>query len=446
MAKSPPSKLQLRLVNAVFVLLFLVAVALLQWLGRDYHLRFDWTQNAKNSLSDASIAAIERLDKPIRATAFASPRQNLRRGIRELLGRYQKYKPDLELEFVDPDIDPDRAREAGIRFDGEVLVEYDGGTETLAKLDEETITNTFVRLGHRGERWLVFLGGHGERSPDGQANFDLSNWATQLRKRGFATRVLALAENPQIPRNTAALVIAGPRVDLLPGEIRIVESYLTDGGNLLWLADPGPLHGLESIAQMLGIEFEPGVIVDPASEVIAGNATAIVATRYGTHPIVKNFSNITLFPNSAGIRLQAPADWQGAVLFDTRSSAWSETGSMGGPVQLDKGADVAGPLNLGVALTRKDEDDEQRVVVIGDGDFLSNRFLGNGVNLELGMGIANWISKDDAYVNIPVRVTPDRNLQLTQTSRLVIAGGFLFLLPLLLVTSGTVIWLRRRKR
>lgn len=446
MSPSPPPKTQLWLVNVIFVLLLLTAIGLLQWLSTDYHLRFDWTRGSKNSLSDASIEAIKRLDQPVTITVFASKRQNLRGSIRELLGRYQRYKPDIVLEFVDPDTEPERTRKAGVRFDGEVIVEYGESSETLTRLDEETITNAFVRLGHAGERWLVFLGGHGERSPDGQANFDLSSWAAQLLKRGFAARVIMLAENPQLPQNTTALVLAGPRIDLLPGEIDIIEEYIAGGGNLLWLADPEPLHGLATIAELLGIEFEPGVIVDPASEAIAGNATAIVGTRYGSHPIVEDFRNITLFPGSVGIRLGSSTDWQSTVLLDTRDSAWAETGPLTGPVQLDKNEDIPGPLNLAVALTRKLEDIEQRVVVIGDGDFLSNRFLANGANLELGMSIANWISRDDRYVNIPVTVTLDRSLNLTQTSRLVIAGGFLFFLPLLLVVSGIVIWLRRRRR
>jgi ABC-type uncharacterized transport system involved in gliding motility auxiliary subunit len=443
---SPPSKAQLWLVNVVFVLLLLAAIGLLQWLSTEYHLRFDWTRGSKNSLSDASVEAVRRLDQPVTITAFASQRQNLRASIRELLGRYQRYKPDIVLEFVDPDTDPERVRKADVRFDGEVIVEYGESRETLTRFDEETITNAFVRLGHAGERWLVFLGGHGERSPDGQANFDLSSWTAQLLKRGFAARVITLAENPQLPRNTTALVLAGPRIDLLPGEIAIIEGYIAGGGNLLWLADPEPLRGLATVAESLGIEFEPGIIVDPASEAITGNATAIVGTHYGSHPIVEDFRNITLFLGSVGIRLGSSTDWQATVLLDTRDSAWAETSPLTGPARLDKDKDIAGPLILAVALTRKLGDIEQRVVVIGDGDFLSNRFLGNGVNLEFGMSIANWISRDDRYVNIPVMVTLDRSLDLTRTSQLVIGGGFLFFLPLLLVISGTVIWLRRRRR
>lgn len=441
-----PSKLQLRLVNAVFVALFLVALVLLQWLGESYHLRFDWTSAGQNSLSPASVAALKSLDKPVTVTAYASERPNLRKGIRELFERYQKHKLDITLAFINPDSDPESARRAGVRFDGEVVMQYGAAKENLDRLDEESITNALVRLGHPGERWLVFLSGHGERSPDTDANFDLSLWAKQLRKRGFATRVLNLAEHPQIPQNTAALVIAGPRVGLLPGEVKFIEKYLADGGNLLWLGDPQPLYGLEPIAETLGIEFLPGVVVDPASEQITGNASAIVVTSYANHPTVRNFRNVTLFPSAAAIAMHTPAGWKGVPLLSTRPEAWTETGALGGAAQLDKNKDIAGPLDIAVALTRDHNNMQQRVVVIGDGDFLSNRFLSNGINLDLGLSIVNWVTRDDAYVNIPVRISSDRTLQLTTASRVVIGGGLLFLLPLLLVASGTSVWLRRRRR
>jgi ABC-type uncharacterized transport system involved in gliding motility auxiliary subunit len=428
------------------VLLFLLVIALLHWLSQSYQLRFDWTANAKNSLSAASIAAIRTLDKPVQLTAFVSERQNLRRAMREIFAPYQRYKPDIRLEFVNPDTDPDRTRQAGVRVEGEVILEYAGARENLDRLDEETITNALVRLGHRGERWLVFLDGHGERSPNGAANFDLSQWASELRKRGFDTRTLNLAEHPQIPQNTAVLVIAGPRVILLAAEVELITQYLADGGNLLWLGDPQPLYGLEPLAEMLGIEFQPGVIVDPSSEPITGNATVVVVTRYSKHPTVRDFHNITLFPSATGIRSQAAEGWQSEVLFDTRAVAWSETGVLGGSVELDKVEDIAGPFDLAIALTREHGDRQQRAVIVGDGDFLSNRFLGNGINLDLGMSLVNWVTRDDAYVNIPVQVARDRTLTLTPTARVIIAGGLLFLLPLVFGGSGVFIWARRRRR
>src|SRR3989338_9171752 len=278
MYHSPRKKWELRAINASFVLLFLVAVGLLQWLSREFPLQFDLTANSRHSLSAASQAAAKGLAAPLTVTAYASQRGQLRRTIGEFVARYQRHKADIRLEFIDPDAAPEQARAAGIQADGELVLEYAGARESLppAQLNEEAFTNMLTRLGHRGERWIVFLAGHGERSPDRQANFDLSLWATQLRARGFKLRTLALGEHPQIPQNTTTLVLAGARAPVLPGGGEESGNYLERGGNLLWLADPGPLHGLEPVAERLGLEFLPGVIVDPASQALTGNPAVVV--------------------------------------------------------------------------------------------------------------------------------------------------------------------------
>jgi ABC-type uncharacterized transport system involved in gliding motility auxiliary subunit len=62
------------------------------------------------------------------------------------------------------------------------------------------------------------------------------------------------------------------------------------------------------------------------------------------------------------------------------------------------------------------------------------------------MSVINWLSHDDAYVSIPVKTARDRALNLSRTAQFTIATGFLGVLPLLMISSGVFIWLRRRKR
>lgn len=102
------------------------------------------------------------------------------------------------------------------------------------------------------------------------------------------------------------------------------------------------------------------------------------------------------------------------------------------------------------AASDSDGDDasaaEQRVVVIGDGDFLSNTYLGNPGNLDLGLNIVRWLSHDDATIEIRVKAAPDTTLVLGKVAQAVIAIGFLIGIPLLLLLLGIGIWLRRRRR
>ena len=440
-------RLKLRLASVSFVLLLLTVVGLLMWLSRDYHLQFDWTHSRRNTLSEASRGLLHTLDKPVQLTAYARDTDGVRQSITELVARYQQYKKNITLEFVNPDTDPARVREAGVRINGELVVEYGGRKENLSQLSEEAFTNVLARLGRGGERWVVFVTGHGERSPTAQANHDLSSWAGQLNQRGLKTRAVALGGNTAIPQNTSVLVIASPRVKFLAGEIRQIEQYLANGGNLLWLVEPGPLQGLERVAESLGVEVQRGTVVDPASTALTGSAANfIVIAQFGTHPAVRGFELLSLFPEVAAFNVQAPKGWEQQVIIDSAASAWLETGAATGAPHFDPGQDIRGPLNIAVSLTRKRDEHEQRVVMVGDGDFLSNTYLGNGGNLELGMNLVNWLSSDDAYINVPLRTAPDVNLTLSRSAQIGIVLGFLVLLPLGLLLSGVVIWWRRRRR
>jgi len=442
------ARLRLRLASSGFVILLLIAVGFGLWLSRHYHVQFDWTRAGSNTLSEASRNLLTALSQPVHITAYTTEQGGLRKAITTLVGRYQKHKSDIALEFVDPTLDPARARAANVRIDGELVVEVNGRKENLNQLTEDALTNALQRLGRGGERWVVFVTGHGERSPDRPANHDLSIWAQQLGKRGLKTRAITLGKTA-IPDNTSVLVIAGPRVKLLAAEVRQIEQYLARGGNLLWLLDPGPMQGLERVAESFGLELQRGVIVDPASQLSTGTSPTFIVgnpERYGSHPVVQGFALTTVFPEAVGLTVQTPKGWEQTVILDTEPVAWSETGSLTGRIQFNAGEDVRGPLNLALALTRKQESREQRIVLVGDGDFLANAYVGNGGNLDLGMNLVNWLGADDAYINVPARTASDLNLQFSQPIQILIGFTFPLLLPLGLFATGMTIWWRRRKR
>ena len=451
------SQFQIRWQTTSFVLLFLGAVGLMAWLSTRYSFEADWTANQRNSLSEASIAALKVIEGPVTVTAYASEDENIRRGITELIKRYQRIKPDLQLTFVNPAAEPEQVRQLNITLDGELIFSYAGRSEHVKEFSEQSLTNTLQRLVRSGDRWIVFVEGHGERAAQGAANHDLSGWVRQLTGKGIKVQSVNLASTPQIPNNTSVLVIAGAQVDYLPGEVKILRDYVEHGGDVLWLADPGSLHGLQPLAEQLGIEFYPGVIVDPTTQLFGINDPrfAIVA-EYSFHPVTRGFNRMTLFPQAAGIDFKKPEGWQGEPILQTVARTWSETGKLTGDIAYDKGKDMPGPLTVGIAMNRElkaaaaasgaDSKREQRVIVVGDGDFISNSFLGNGGNLDLGMNMVNWLSHDDTLISVPAKTALDRNLELSKPVQILIGFGFLLLLPALLVSSGVAIWMKRRKR
>jgi ABC-type uncharacterized transport system involved in gliding motility auxiliary subunit len=453
---TPKSRRLLRLQSLLFVALFLGVLGTLAWLSTRYSFQADWTASGRNTLSEDSRRLLQEMSDPVEVTAFARDNELLRKQIQDLVARYQRAKPDLALRFVNPDTQPERVREMGITVDGELLLSYQGRSEKVQQLSEQHLTNALQRIARQGERWIVFLSGHGERDPGGQANHDLGAFGRELERKGLKVQTVNLAQTPAIPDNASLLVIASPQAKLLPGEVKLIRDYMNAGGNLLWFTEPEGARGLEPVAEDLGIEFLPGKIVDATTQLFGINNPAFVLVpEYAVHPVTRDLYSLTLFPETVALEARTEEPWVASPLLTTLERTWTEIGELDGTIQYDSDTDERpGPLDLAFVLTRSRESgqmegtetSEQRVIVVGDGDFLSNAFLGNGVNLDLGLNMIHWLSHDEQFIAIRAKSAPDTRLELGRTAQGVIAFGFLFIVPGLLLLSGLVIWLRRRGR
>jgi ABC-type uncharacterized transport system involved in gliding motility auxiliary subunit len=451
------SRRQLQLQNLIFVIGLLVVIGLLAWLSTRYSMESDWTRGGRNTLALDSRQLLDEMPGAVHITAFATEGNVVREHILDLVSRYQRYKPDIELQFVNPDAEPERTRDLGITLDGELLIAYQGRSEKIQSLSEQSLSNALLRIARQNERKVAYLSGHGERDLQGQANHDLGQFGKLLEQKGISLVRLNLAEHPSIPDDINLLLIADPRVPLLSGEVHLLNSYVKQGGNLLWLAEPGSHNGLQPLAETLGVEFLPGVVVDATTQLFGiDNPAFAIIPNYPMHPITRELTSLSLFPESAALEVNAPDDWQVEPLLTTLERAWTEIGELSGTIQFDQDSDERmGPLDIGFVFSRARQDKsddsdgdhgEQRVVVIGDSDFLSNNYLGNAGNIELGLSLLNWLNHDDQFIAISVRTASDVSLELGGAAQTLIAFGFLFGLPLLLLISGILIWWRRRNR
>ena len=435
--------------NGLFVVLFLATVGLLAYFAHSYQRQWDITQNTRNSLSEATLNTLRQMPGALTITAYATAQDprlgDVRKLIRDFLAPYQRAKPDLALKFVDPSEQPQAARAAGVEINGEMVVEYGGRSEHLTALNEENVANLLMRLARGGERLIMYLDGHGERKLDGGANHDLGDFGKQLQLKGFKILSLNLALAQDVPANARVLVIASPRVDVLPGEVAKLKRFVEKGGNLLWLIDQEPLHGLQPLAEQLGLVLTPGTVVDPSAQEQKAPPTWALGAAYPQHAITRGFNLITVFPFARQIGIMEGRDWRATPLVEVAPRGWVENGPLDGTIAFDKASDIPGPITIGLALERPMVDRGQRVVVIGSGHFLSNSYLGNGGNLDLGVNIVNWLAGDEKLVTIQPRATIDSRLTLNRTSAAVISLGFLVALPLLLLGAGALTWWRRRK-
>ncbi len=432
--------------NGLFYLLISSCCLLLLQLGVKYEFKKDLSLNQQNSLHASTDVLLQNLQGPLALTAFVPDYPVTRAEISNLIDKYAQIHSDTRLEFIDPSSHPDMARQLGIRQLGEMLVEYNGRQEKLKRIDEPGLSNAIARLSLDNSQWIINVHGHGEASLYDEANFDLSDFNQKLRQQGYKSIEHQLSATGQIPANTAMLLLAAPRTSLSDPEVQILLDYLEQGGNLLWLAD-GEIP--ERLAEYLGISFRPGIVVDAAAADLGIDTPTIgVINRYPDHPLTDALQGPVLLPHARAMeQLKNTGDWETIPLLQTGSRSWNETGSLTGSIQRHpEENEVAGPLVMGYALTRQSRgDQEQRVIVIGDADFLSNAYLGNGANQALGQAVMHWLTVNDHLVSIPKREASGQHLHWPVSTTAAIAMFYLLLLPLMLLASGLLIYWRRKR-
>jgi hypothetical protein len=437
---------RLLLSRSLFYAALIAACVGLYQLTARFPLQWDVTQNALNSLEPGSVHILAQLDKPLDITVYSSNKDahegDVRRLVAEFVALYQRYKPDIHLVFIDPREQPQAVRDAGIRGNGEMVVSYDGRREHLTTLNEQTLTSALMRLARKREQWLMYVDGHGERKLDGNANHDLGEFGRRLTQNGYRIAPLNLTLAPEVPDTVSVLVITQPQRKLFKGESAKLLHFVEHGGNLLWLLDDEPLHGLETLAELLRIEPMPGTVIDPAAQQMNAPADWTLGSGYPAHPVTRDFALITAFPYAVALNAEAGGGWKHQVLVEGAPNGWV---SQRRDKRYDAARDVPGPFNLVLALQREHEGREQRIVVAGSGAFLSNAYSGNGGNLDLGMNMMNWLSGDEQFITLAPHTAKDGTL--TYSKRQLAAFTYLLLLglPLLFAAIGAWLWWRRHR-
>lgn len=453
--------------HLITIVLVLAAAVLLGWAVTTYTWETDWTYANRNSLTDASKRVLDAMPGTITFTAYAYPGPK-RQLIRDSLYRYQRYDDGIRLVFVDPAQNPQKMRKLGIQSNGAVRVSYQGRTEPVKDLTEQQITTALQRVSVAEEQNIVFLAGHGERNPLNTQRGGYSELRQALNRQGLNVSKLNLVQADGIPEDTTVLVLASPRKSLLKAESAIIKDYIAGGGNLLWLADPSTIGGLDALARQLGVLWSSGVVLYLGYQRLGltSPAVAVVGT-YPPHPITRHLMGMTMFPYAGGLAAVKRSGWQAQPLIQTPQNTWLEAGSLDSDrigFSKEQG-DQAGPITIGMALSRPSPTTSQatdpathdtpapivgtgrqRVVVIADSDFLTNATINSVSNADLGLGLFQWLSYRDRQIAVHVPAAPDAHLHLAPWQTRTLWLLFVFVLPLLLLTAGLGRWWLRRRR
>ncbi|MCX4188392.1 Gldg family protein, partial [Methylophaga sp. OBS4] len=161
----------IRLQKALFYLLLIAVIFLLAKVSIDWNRQFDWTANARHTLSASSQQLLSELDNDINIQVFVSPDYEYRSAIADLLGRYQQHSDKIQISYIDPAFSPEQVRALNIEQQGEMVVSRGEQTQHVYDLSEQSLTNALLSVSRVKQQWLVFLEGHGERSLFDQNNY-----------------------------------------------------------------------------------------------------------------------------------------------------------------------------------------------------------------------------------------------------------------------------------
>ncbi len=470
----------------VFLLLLVLLFGLVNYLALRHYARWDLTRNRVHSLSEQTLKVLGGLREEVKVTVFLSPGDELYDRVTTLLEAYRQKSPRIRVETVDPDRDRARAQALAQQYKVQVanvvvfeagghvrhvekdqMVEYDFsglslGTPAKVKAfkAEGAFTNALLEVVEPRKPVVLFTSGHGERSTGGKGE-GVGVLRSRLSGEGATVRDWVGLGQAAVPEEASAVVVAGPQSPFSPEEVRILEAYLEKGGRLLLLLDPvlagrPPAFeptGFEDLLRRWGVTLRDDVVLDPPAAVPQLGPQTFFASRFGDHPVVRDLAQnefLVLLALCRSLELGAPREegYTAVPLLQTSPSAWGVRDLAALARGVAKGpGDAAGTQVLAAAVFPGEKaKGKARLVVVGDSDFASDAFLGQGFGNQLfALNALHWLLEQESRIAIPPREAVETHLDLTTTQANVLFVLFTLLLPLLAAGTGIYVFLQRRR-
>lgn len=494
--------------NAALFTLFAVGmVVLLNVVAARFPLRVDWSVDRRFQLAPQTKEAIARLKEPVDIYAFVLEGAADTERLTDLLREYRLASPKVRMHVVDPEKEPSLAQSYGVRASGTVVVKMgdaqrkiefynmfvpslDGSSEFRG---EQAITRALLELDGHGGATVYFVEGHGEGGPFD----DYSELRTYLEGEGYSVKTLNLALHQAVPDDARAVILAGPKADLVPKERQMLEAYLDEDGRIaLWL-DPLPpgqeRPELERLLESLDVALVPGIVVDPERALFGDALSPVPEIRWHdiTSPLIQANTGVVLpgavavrqrgdEPDASGqaggseVAVHRPGSARVVPLLVTTGGSWAESDPQAerwsrGP------ADAAGPLDVAVAVERDavtaaatapasspeaqphqagaqgsleaaQENPATRpvAVVVGSSAFARNASFAFQGNRDFAANAVTWLTGQGELVTIRPSSAPVPRVLLTGRQAVGIFYGATVGLPVLVLAAGIAVWWRRR--
>lgn len=349
-------------------------------------------------------------------------------------------------------------------FDTDPFSVYPYETETTAALKRLVMDNPKVGV----------VVGDGMRSvsdftPQGYATISGDkDYRNSLLNQGFDVVELSLRQ--AVPEDINILLIADVHKPFSPEENQALEDYVDRGGNLFILGEPRRREQMNPfLREFFGVELAEGVLMQYRWDWMYPDGIYALTTQEA-ETLSFNFSPLNIhyvmMPTAAGIEMVEDKGFKMTAIMKSDTVAgelekkqprpyivWNELG----PINFAEArveynpeeGEVAKEYNLAVALSREVNGKEQRVIITGDADCISNGELGQPRSPNNGKMIAasfHYLSNNEMPIDTRREPTKDTIVHLNRAGYNCVVIGFNYVLPLLFLGAGLFLWLRRRGR
>ena len=429
----------------------------------------------------------------------------------ERFEQYLRFKPDIKLEYVYY-YDTCANELLDKRYPGmslrEKMVEvckiYDLDTnkfltpaEIRAKIDLSSEGNTFIRqmVRENGEKtWLRiyndpqrfpgepeisaafkrmvmklpmvgFLQGHGERNYARDRDRDYSSFANDkkfryaLMNQGFDVEQVTL-DNP-IREDIHIMVIAESREPFTEAEMAVLQQYIDRGGNLFILGEPRRQEAMNPLFEIFGFELMDGQLVKQDSNLQADVIVSWPTPESGNiaydFGYLHQYKAVIASQGVCGLQQVADKGYTVTELFKSDTvGSWNEletTDFVDDTIRLNPEiGEVEQSYPTMVALSRLVNGKEQRIILSGDADCISNgELMGrrrgiSASNFSIITGSFFWLSDNEVPIDVRRPPMPDNELYIGSTGAGVMWWLLVVILPVALVATAIVSGIRRKGR
>ncbi|MCZ6684668.1 MAG: GldG family protein [Candidatus Dadabacteria bacterium] len=415
--------------------------------------RFDVTEGKFHTVSAQTVRVLKSVEGEIEITGFFKDTGVDREGFQDLAKEYSHRNDNIKVSLVNPDKEPGIAKKYGVKEYGSVVIERGDKAVKLRLTDpitggilnnsEEKITNAILKLTRESQKALYFLTGHGQRDMGNSVDAEgLGLLRRTIIDEGYNVKEFLILRGEELPRENAILFVAAPIKAFSLKEILYIKNYLNRGGRAVFLIEPRSGNEIASVLKGYGFELSDDVIIDPSSKLEGGGDIAPIVSDYPYHEITKDFRFATIFPYSRSIDVLS--DFNATVLASTGEYSWSETDFElfnEGVAQREE-SDKGGPLGVAAVV---ENSAKGRIAVFGSADFVSNIFLEFSGNRDFFLNTLNWVSGDENLISIRPKAVNTGNLTITTKQVNLIFLFTVVIIPAVILSSGLVIWWKRRR-